>query len=132
MKTLSEELNEVLISKISKIAKKEAIIKLGIKEKEANFLLKMKGVITTSVKFNATTLTFGIEIECYNVVRDSLIREVSQKNISIHAQNYNHNTSAAYKIVSDASILGTDGNEVVSPILKGKNGLDSLKKYARH
>lgn len=128
MKTLNEELNEVLNAKMSKKAKKEAIIKLGIREKEANFLLKMKGVVSSNVKFNATSLTFGVEIECYNVVRDIMISQARDRNINIISQGYNHTDSKTYyKLVSDCSIQGTNPVECVSPILKGNNGLDSLK-----
>lgn len=79
-------------------------------------------------KFNANTLTFGVECETYNVIRDALIREVEQRNISIQSEGYNHrDNNHYYKIVSDASIQGANGQEIVSPILKGKKGLDSLK-----
>ena len=79
-------------------------------------------------KFNANNLTFGVECETYNVLRDALIREVEQRNISIQSEGYNHrDNNQYYKIVSDASIEGANGNEIVSPILKGKQGLNSLK-----
>lgn len=127
MKTLNEEISEVLKSSTSKQTKQIALIKLGLRPNDIKQLL---GVIRveTKCKFNANLLTFGVEIECYNVIRERLIDEVSRRNISIESQRYNHqNNKVAYKIVSDASIIGDNANEVVSPILKGKKGLDSLK-----
>lgn len=127
MKTLNEEINEVLRAKTSRQNKQVALIKLGLRPNDVKQLL---GVIKveTKCKFNANLLTFGVEIECYNVIRNRLIEEVSQRNVSIQSEHYNHdNSKVAYKIVSDASIRGENANEVVSPILKGKKGLDSLK-----
>ncbi len=129
-KLLSDELDDILKSKQSRVAKKIAIVKLGIREKEANFLLKMRGTLSKggSSKFNASGLTFGVEIECFNVSRSNLIAEAQQRRVSIQSQGYNHETSIEhYKIVSDGSIEGQAGEEIVSPILKGKKGLDSLK-----
>lgn len=127
MKTLNEEVSEVLKSKGSKQTKQIQLIKLGLRPHEIKFLLGVVRVETKS-KFNANLLTFGVEIECYNVIRDRLIEEVSQRNVSIQSEHYNHNNNkVAYKIVSDCSIRGENANEVVSPILKGKKGLDSLK-----
>ena len=74
-------------------------------------------------------VTFGVEIECYNVNKYDLMNEVRTKGVEIQSEGYNHRDNEVYfKIVSDASIRGDMAAEVVSPILKGKEGLDSLKK----
>lgn len=127
MKTLREQVDEIVKSNKSKQTKSVSLVKLGLSPYEVNVLLGSIKV-QKSCKFNANTLTFGVEIETYNVLRDVLIREVEQRNISIQSEGYNHrDNNNYYKIVSDSSIQGTNGQEVVSPILKGKTGLNSLK-----
>lgn len=127
MKTLNEQVNEIVNGKGSKTAKSISLVKLGLTSYEIKLML---GDINVSkkTKFNANILTFGVEIECYNVLRSCLINEVSQRSVSIQSEGYNHtDNNHYYKIVSDGSIQGNDGQEVVSPILKGKDGLNSLK-----
>ena len=127
MKTLNEQVNEIINGKGSKTAKSISLVKLGLTPYEIKLML---GNIEVSkkTKFNANLLTFGVEIECYNVLRSLLINEVSQRNVSIQSEGYNHtDNNHYYKIVSDGSIQGNDGQEVVSPILKGNDGLNSLK-----
>lgn len=127
-KSLTEELEEVLKSKTSKAAKKIAIIKLGIREKEANFLLSMRGTtVSRATKYNASGLTFGVEIECYNVDIRTLLRETTSRNVECSHEGYNHDNKRYFKLVSDCSIRGENGIECVSPILKGASGLSSLK-----
>lgn len=128
MSTLKEDLDEILKSKQSKTAKKIAIIKLGIREKEANFILNMKGTTSSSaIRFNASGLTFGVEIECYNVISTELVRETASRNVTCVDERYNHDNKRYFKIISDASIRGNNPIECVSPILKGVSGLNSLK-----
>lgn len=127
MKTLNEQVNEIMNAKSSKQTKSISLIKLGLTPYEVKVMLGSISVPATC-KFNANNLTFGVEIECYNVIRQTLIQEVEQRNISIKSEGYNHtDNSSYYKMVSYASIVGENGQEVVSPILKGKKGLDSLK-----
>lgn len=128
MKSIKEEVEEVIKGSGSKQAKSISLIKLGLTKFEVNLLLGSMPIVSKTSKFNANTLTFGVEIECYNVVRDYLITQVEQRNIRIQSQNYNHADSEEfYKIVSDGSIQGNDANEIVSPILKGKQGENSLQ-----
>lgn len=127
MKTLKEQVDEIVKSNKSKQTKSVSLFKLGLTPYEVKLLLGSIKV-QKGCKFNANTLTFGVECETYNVIRDALIREVEQRNISIQSEGYNHrDNNQYYKIVSDASIQGANGQEVVSPILKGKQGLNSLK-----
>lgn len=127
MKSLKEQVDEIVKSNASKQTKSVSLVKLGLSPYEVNLLLGSIKV-EKGCKFNVNTLTFGVECETYNVIRDELIREVGQRNIAIQSEGYNHrDNNHYYKIVSDASIQGANGQEVVSPILKGKKGLDSLK-----
>lgn len=128
MKTIREEVDAVIKGTGSKQAKSISLIKLGLTKFEVNLLLGSMPIVSKAPKFNANLLTFGVEIECYNVIRENIIREVEQRNIRIQSQGYNHTDSAEfYKIVSDCSIQGNNANEIVSPILKGKQGENSLK-----
>ena len=128
MKSIKEQVDAVIKGTGSKQVKSISLIKLGLTRYEVNLLLGSMPKVSKTAKFNANTLTFGVEIECYNVVRDRIIREVEQRNIHIQSQGYNHaDTKEFYKIVSDCSIQGNDANEIVSPILKGKQGENSLK-----
>lgn len=127
MKTLKEQVDEIVKGNSTNHVKSVSLVKLGLKPHEIKLLLGSVRQRKGST-FNVNNLTFGVEIETYNVVRDSLIRAVEQRSISISSENYNHRDNKTYyKIVSDASIQGVNGQEVVSPILKGKKGLNSLK-----
>ncbi|MCP4651501.1 MAG: amidoligase enzyme [PVC group bacterium] len=71
---------------------------------------------------------FGIEIECFNVNKSQLAAEMNSRGINTQVQNYNHQVSTSWKIVTDSSINGQNGAEVVSPILNGIDGLEQIKK----
>lgn len=70
--------------------------------------------------------TFGVEIECYNADRNQLISTVTAKGLAMYSENYNHSTRRYYKLVHDASIMGYNGVECVTPVLNGNAGFDSL------
>jgi len=124
-KTLNEQISEVLTAKMSKRAKKAAIVKLGISERNADQLIYLS---EKNAPFDAIALTFGVEIECFNIERDALIQAAQRKSVSVHSEGYNHENNRRYfKLVSDASIYGENPVECVSPILKGAAGMDSLK-----
>lgn len=129
MKTLNEQVNEIVNGKGCKAVKKASLIKLGLTSFEIDsIILSATKAKKAGKKFDASSLTFGVEIECYNVLRSDLINQVRQRSIAIESEGYNHNDNERYyKIVSDGSICGANGQEVVSPILKGENGLNSLK-----
>ena len=71
--------------------------------------------------------TFGVEIECYNVIPRDLESIAAAHGLAMHAEAYNHTTKQHYKLVSDASIRGNNGIECVTPVLRAKQGFDSLK-----
>ena len=74
MKTLKEQVEEIVKSNKSKQTKSLSLVKLGLSPYEVSLLLGSIKV-QKGCKFNANTLTFGVECETYNVVRDALIRE---------------------------------------------------------
>ena len=72
--------------------------------------------------------TFGIELEIYGADRDMLITEMRRAGVDVQGESYNHNTRNHWKIVSDSSIQGGNGNEIVSPVLTGLDGIEQVKK----
>lgn len=128
-KSLKEQVSEVLNKECGNTAKRNELIKLGLCEHEVRMLLA--SITPTRVRkgeFDFSKITFGVEIECYNVIRQELIDTASANGLQVRSEGYNHTDNRHYfKIVSDSSLVGDNTNEVVSPILKGKKGLHSLE-----
>jgi len=124
MKTLNEQIQEVMQSRTSKTAKTKDLIKLGIKTQDIATLFKFYQLEDEG----SLPYTIGVEIECFNVNRVLFISKAQERAIRISCENYNHDTKNHYKVVSDCSILGENSLECVSPVLKGKTGLKSLSK----
>lgn len=105
----------------------DLVYMLGLPTQEAIRVLDMYKPIRTPK--TPKDVTFGVEIECYNVVdRYVLINAVRSNGVEIQAEGYNHrDNDRYYKIVTDGSLTGNDTCEVVSPILKGNDGKKSLK-----
>jgi hypothetical protein len=72
--------------------------------------------------------TFGIELEVYGATRDRILTEMRRLGIQVEGESYNHTTRGHWKIVSDSSISGANGNELVSPVLTGIDGMEQVKK----
>lgn len=123
-KSLSEQVNEVRESMMSKDDKCKALIKLGFTPYEVEFVLRDSGG-----KF---TFTFGVEIECL-MMRSRFVERASVNGMRYEYQGYNHTDNRTYyKFVSDSSIHGNDPIECVSPVLEGNdNGFNSLKNCCK-
>ena len=67
--------------------------------------------------------TFGVEIE-FQGNREEVARLMNAKGVRAYVEEYNHTTKSYWKLITDASC----GYELVSPPLKGREGLDQLKK----
>ncbi len=157
MTTLREEIDTILGGRGSIQKKRRALISIGIPDHEATRVLEplrraekarknAKQLINElqteddvsevekdqdeeSFGFSTAMIPFGIEIECYNVSRDSLVAKAKGIGLAVQSENYNHtDNSTHYKIVTDGSIRGYNANEVVSPIMQGERGEQSLKK----
>lgn len=75
--------------------------------------------------------TFGVEIEFYGPTREALIEAVKSQGLEIEYEGYTHRTTAHWKIVTDSSVHGSSGErglELVSPILKGLDGINQINK----
>jgi len=126
-KSLNEQINDIMTMNVSNNVKRNELIKLGLDATEVYLLLNTKA--WQGAGFDFSKLTFGVEIECYNVVRNDLILNGTRKGLSVRSEGYNHTDNQHYfKIVSDGSLEGVNSNEVVSPILQGNDGLNSLKR----
>ncbi len=126
-KSLNEMVADVMNMNVSNAIKHRELIKIGLDSTEASILLNSKAWQGTG--FDFSKLTFGVEIECYNVVRNDLIVNSMRKGLAVRSEGYNHTDNQHYfKIVSDGSLEGVNTNEVVSPILQGNDGLNSLKR----
>lgn len=75
--------------------------------------------------------TFGVEIEGYNVTKTKLANALTAKGIETIHEDYNHATRTHWKLVSDSSVQGNAGFELVSPVLKAEAGLIDLYKVCK-
>lgn len=83
-----------------------------------------------------TNRRFGVELEVYfreGCNKDSLAREMSNAGIRVVQEGYHHDTDGSnldtWKIKPDGSLyssIGTSTAEIVSPVLKGEQGLLAL------
>lgn len=80
--------------------------------------------MTIERKFNEER-TYGIEIEFLggHSTRQRVNDLINAKGVDCRYENYNKNVTSYWKIITDASC----GSELVSPILKGRDGLAQLK-----
>lgn len=121
MKTLKEQVNEIKSASISRSAKKDALVKLGITAYEIQLMLAAES------RSKSVSFTFGVEIEC-NVERGSVRTASEITGMSYQYEGYNHQDGHSYfKFTSDASVTGQNAIECVSPVLKGQQGKSILK-----
>jgi len=79
--------------------------------------------------------TFGVELECFLPEGTSRMRMASiltSAGIPAFDESYNHNRRDHWKLTTDGS-LGDyrRGTEIVSPILRGRDGLAQLRKVCK-
>lgn len=141
---------EILNQNWTKTAKAKALYSLGFTRRQVAELLcngnygfahniwkkwneEQTSVIATNpASFNFDfNRTFGVEIEVYGATRENIIEKANQLGLSIVSEGYNHTTRNHWKIVSDGSINGANGCEIVSPVLSGSEGLEQLRKVCR-
>ncbi len=125
-KNLSEQIADVMTSSMSSRQKQNELVKLGLQPHEVYLMLHTKAWQASG--FDIKKLTFGVEIECYNLSRTDLIYEAHLNGLEVRSEGYNHDDNEHYyKIVRDGSLTGENSNEIVSPILNGEKGLNSLR-----
>ena len=126
-KSLNEKINDVMNAKVSDRAKKRNLVKLGLRAHEIDFIFAQAKVQVGD--FDFSKITFGVEIECVGFTRQSLIAAAATNGLEVRSEDYNHQDHVTrYKIVRDGSLSGENSQEVVSPVLNGTKGLESLRK----
>lgn len=85
--------------------------------------------MSNSTKFNQDR-TFGIEIEFFCPSMYAMQQALTEAGVNTRSEGYHHETRPYWKLVSDASLRGMrmDSCELVSPVLKGTEGLAEVKK----
>lgn len=128
MKTLNEEIAAVKAANISKNAKKNALVKLGITNYEISLILEADDNITPA----AGRFTFGVEMECF-VARGAIRTAAERTGMAYEYEGYNHRDGHSYfKFTTDSSVGGMpDPIECVSPVLQGAKGKATLKKACK-
>jgi hypothetical protein len=77
-------------------------------------------------------MKFGVEIEFFGVAQELVASRLRSAGVECFVEGYNHNTRNHWKVVTDCSVTsqGTGasrGNELVSPILYGQEGLREVE-----
>lgn len=90
----------------------------------------LRNQVSTSTN---TDRQFGVEAEFFNITPDQAVAALAAVGINASYYGYSHEIVSEWKIVTDASVSprGTGrgtGLELVSPILKGEEGLADLAK----
>lgn len=125
MATLNQQIANIFDNQSSVSAITRELRALGIDNREIDILLFQNGI---SKKF-VENITFGVEIECYNVAREEIAQRLREAGVPCYCEGYNHRDHRDhFKVVTDASLTGGNTAEVVSPILKGKKGMQMLEK----
>lgn len=73
--------------------------------------------------------TFGVEIECKGISRSQACSAIQAAGIQARIEAYGHSRPRMWKLVTDASVV--QGFEVVSPVLRGENGIEEVRKVAK-
>ena len=75
-----------------------------------------------------SSMTFGIEIECVGLNCAQAFMALSNAGVSVVDAGYTHTVMREWKVVRDGSLNSRNGAcEVVSPILRGKQGIDEIR-----
>lgn len=71
--------------------------------------------------------TIGVEIECFNIDKDRVVEAIERRGLKAYSSGYNHvDSKVSYKLGHDGSIHGNNPCEVVSPILKNLDSLETV------
>ena len=128
MATLNQQIENIFESSTSTAVITRSLRALGIQQHEISALFFQYGVTKQSL----ANITFGVEIECYNVEREEIAQRLREAGVACYVEGYNHRDHRDhFKVVTDASLNGNNTAEVVSPILKGKKGMQTLEKVCK-
>ncbi len=118
--------NKPQSEKVKEMQKMTGMSATAARNQIATIVFMNKGNVPATVAEATLRFTIGVEIECFNINKQSIIDTLKAQRVKAIATGYNHTDyKDTYKLGSDCSIAGADSCEVVSPIL---NNLNSLKK----
>lgn len=78
-----------------------------------------------------TDRTFGVEFEGYGIEMYTLVRKLQDAGLSAIAASYSGSRYDLWQVKPDGSINGRYGFEVVSPVLRGAEGVEQVKTALR-
>lgn len=130
VKSLSEQINDICKSSMKRRDKVTALMKLGIRENEIQFI--MPSFSSPAPRSDAFKYTFGVEIETAGCDVNLFTALATAKGLSVynhlHAYHGCHTDIPQFKLVPDSSISGANPAECVTPALDGTpEGFKSLK-----
>ena len=77
-------------------------------------------------------LTFGVEFEIINASCNDAERIMTAAGYQLSNTGYTHSVLPVWKVVTDASLTSRTSNcEVVSPVLRGSDGLNEIRTVAK-
>jgi hypothetical protein len=71
---------------------------------------------------------FGVELECFNVPMQTVVDALNNAGIPAIKSHYSGCDYTKFQIKYDGSIQGSNGFEVVSPILEGEAGIATIRQ----
>lgn len=71
---------------------------------------------------------FGVEIEAFGVSNDALRTALTEAGLNVETGRRSQNMTRSWKVTTDATVFGATPFELVSPILRGEEGLEELRK----
>lgn len=135
-KTLNEQVNEVLNSRMSVSKKTKTLISLGVTPYEALYMARASMVVTPrrpQAPRHIFTYTFGVEMETVNCRPSAFMQAAHDFGLTAidHTGCYSgcHTDIAEFKLVPDGSLRGSNTAECVTPALNSNEaGFEDLKK----
>lgn len=146
---MEARIQEILAQQGTKTSKIQQLILLGLTRKQIAGLvtngnygfvqnvyakMRIQGLLNMTESQAAArgfNRRFGVEFEAYNVDKSRLCEALNAAGIACVTESYNHRTRNHWKIVSDGSLSGNKTFELVSPVLKGERGIETLNTVCR-
>lgn len=130
-----DEVRAIVLNKGTKKEKIERLQKeLKVTRYEAETFYAQLSPVLSIIRATTTRpagaklrFTMGVEIECFGIDRYAIKAAIERRGLKSHITGYDHRDSKdSYKLGYDSSISGADSCEVVSPILKSLNSLETV------
>lgn len=134
-KTLYEQTQDILKSRMSANKKAEALVKIGITPYEA-MILARASMPAPAPRMRRFSFTFGVEMETCNCNPYAFVQAARDLGFEAVDHTYRyagcHTDIPQFKLVPDGSLQGSNTAECVTPALNGnRNGYDSLRKCCK-